>query len=580
MKNIKILIVADQRDTSKKLKTDLKKMGLRITSIVDSKEDVIAGVKNDRPDLALVDITLKGVIDGIEAVKLIQLEFDIPVVYLASFTDPALFKIALKVEPFGFLIKPFEADELNTTIKTAIHKHNNEKELKQSKHSFELLDRISPVGIWRADAAGNNTYINDRCSEFIGLKSEDASGAGWTKYIHPDDKERSYKKWMDCVQNNKPFNLELRFCLPGNKIIFALAQAETELDRNGNVVSYVGTLTDITNVKKIEEDLLFSKFTIENNADATFWIKSDPTIIYANKAACRILEYSLEEFLSFKVYDIDPDFPKESWHVHWQEMKEAGSLTFEAHHKTKGGRVFPVEIQSTFIEFKEGGYICAFARDISARKKVEGKIRLHGQIVDNMAEGVQLVRANDNSIVYANKRFGEMFGYENGKLIGKHVSVLNAPGDRTSTDVAESIARELKCNGTWAGEIQNIKSDGSLFWCYAAISGFNHPDYGDVWVSVHEDITIRKQAEEALRVSEARARRLIESNIIGIILADFNGRILEANDAFLNMVGYSRKELLSGTVMWTEMTPPEYRYLDEQAIKQLKKTGKSGRIYR
>src|SRR5262249_19614030 len=73
-----------------------------------------------------------------------------------------------------------------------------------------------------------------------------------------------------------------------------------------------------------------------------------------------------------------------------------------------------------------------------------------------------------------------------------------------------------------------------------------------------------RQAYQKLRASEARIRRLVDANIIGIILVDLEGNVLEANDAFLQMVGYTHDELLSGQVRWDQMTPAEYRQLDEQ----------------
>lgn len=82
-----------------------------------------------------------------------------------------------------------------------------------------------------------------------------------------------------------------------------------------------------------------------------------------------------------------------------------------------------------------------------------------------------------------------------------------------------------------------------------------------------------KKNQEALLKTEARFRRLVTSNIIGVIIADKTGRINDANDAFLHMVGYSRDELLSGKMRWDEMTPPEWRYLDEKALEQLRKYG-------
>ena len=81
----------------------------------------------------------------------------------------------------------------------------------------------------------------------------------------------------------------------------------------------------------------------------------------------------------------------------------------------------------------------------------------------------------------------------------------------------------------------------------------------------------REKAIAQLRDSEARFRRLVEFNMIGIMLADTNGKIIEANDALLNTIGYTREDLLLG-IRWDELTPPEYRYVDEQAIAQMRIT--------
>ncbi|MBW4615576.1 MAG: PAS domain S-box protein [Desmonostoc vinosum HA7617-LM4] len=82
------------------------------------------------------------------------------------------------------------------------------------------------------------------------------------------------------------------------------------------------------------------------------------------------------------------------------------------------------------------------------------------------------------------------------------------------------------------------------------------------------DITQLKQTEQALRESEAKFRSVVESNMIGIGFWERNGKITEANDALLNMIGYTRAELVNGTVNWQDLTPAEYQQLDEQAIAQ------------
>ncbi|TXT22348.1 MAG: PAS sensor protein, partial [Planctomycetota bacterium] len=87
------------------------------------------------------------------------------------------------------------------------------------------------------------------------------------------------------------------------------------------------------------------------------------------------------------------------------------------------------------------------------------------------------------------------------------------------------------------------------------------------------DVTARVATEEALQQSTARFKKLFDANIIGIMLADLSGRVLEANDAYLALVGYSRDDLVSGRLRWDKLTPPEYRELDLRAIESLNATG-------
>ena len=84
-------------------------------------------------------------------------------------------------------------------------------------------------------------------------------------------------------------------------------------------------------------------------------------------------------------------------------------------------------------------------------------------------------------------------------MIGLPISRVNAPGKKSPEDAAAEIMGALRATGAWDGEVRNIKKDGTPFWCHAHVSTFEHSQHGTVWVSVHEDITARKEAEEKLR---------------------------------------------------------------------------------
>jgi PAS domain S-box-containing protein len=103
----------------------------------------------------------------------------------------------------------------------------------------------------------------------------------------------------------------------------------------------------------------------------------------------------------------------------------------------------------------------------------------------------------------------------------------------------------------------------------AAISLENALLYADLQQENNE----RKHAEEELREREARIRRLVESNIIGVFFWDMAGNVNDANDAFLRIIGYSREDLLSGNVQWSAMSPPEYRAADERALEEVRQYG-------
>ena len=120
------------------------------------------------------------------------------------------------------------------------------------------------------------------------------------------------------------------------------------------------------------------------------------------------------------------------------------------------------------------------------------------EIMKNISEGIYLVRIDDGSIVYANERFEEMFGYESGELIGKDVNIINAPTDKTPEETKKVIVDILLKNAEWHGEVENIKKDGTQFWCYANASLLNYSEFGQVILAVHTDITEKIVVEKEL----------------------------------------------------------------------------------
>ena len=120
-------------------------------------------------------------------------------------------------------------------------------------------------------------------------------------------------------------------------------------------------------------------------------------------------------------------------------------------------------------------------------------------------------------------------------------------------------------------EFRVLRKDATYRWVLSRATLVRDADgRPERLLGLHVDITERKRAEEQRRNMERRFRRLIDANIIGIVIADIHGTVTEANDVFLEMLGYRREEL---PISWNELTPPEWRHLDERAITELKEHG-------
>jgi adenylate cyclase len=151
----KILIAEDETIIAADIKATLQKVGYNVCDIVTSGEKVLQLVEHDKPDIILMDISLKGNLDGIQTAEIISEKFDIPVVYLTALTDDETLKRARITEPFGYLLKPFDERNLHSTIEMALYKHKVESELKKRTKELEaekiktdeLLHNIFPSEI-------------------------------------------------------------------------------------------------------------------------------------------------------------------------------------------------------------------------------------------------------------------------------------------------------------------------------------------------------------------------------------------------------------------------------------------------
>ena len=217
--------------------------------------------------------------------------------------------------------------------------------------------------------------------------------------------------------------------------------------------------------------------------------------------------------------------------------------------------------------------------DVDAGKKAEDQPGYVAQLQAtlNVIPAHTWYASPSGGLTFVNKRTADYlglpkdhplrFGIDVGAQWDAHLPFVH-PDDREETQ--ENWSTRLRTGEGGEGSFRVRNAEGGYRWFLSRAEPLRASD-GTLlqWIGVNVDIEELKCAEQALREREAKIRRLVDSNIIGIFFSGLEGRVLEANDAFLHLVGQDRDDLVSGRTRWTDLTPPEWRERDRRALAEL-----------
>ena len=191
-----IIIVEDESIVAMEIKNMLEGLRYSVLDVVTSGEKAVEKVGKKQPDLVLMDIRLKGDIDGVEAARQIREKFDIPIIYLTAYADEETLKRAKITEPYGYILKPFEERELQCNIEMALYKHKIERKIKENeKHLRNIINSTSEVII---SFDGNNRVSTwNKTAEYItGYKKREVINKSVKKLdVFDNSKELSEILW-------------------------------------------------------------------------------------------------------------------------------------------------------------------------------------------------------------------------------------------------------------------------------------------------------------------------------------------------------------------------------------------------
>ncbi len=416
-----------------------------------------------------------------------------------------------------------------------------EEELANQTAQYQLIVENQVDLVAKVDSKGKYLFASPSYCEAFGKKKEDLFGQTFWRHVHKDDLEITEKAMRDLYRPPYKCYIEQRSKTKRGWRWFGWAD-KSVLDENNNVVAIIGVGRDITARKNAEQALVDSEEKYHNLFESvkdTILLMDKEQILDCNSAAEKMFKCSFGEIVSKRPWEFSPVkqpdgvLSKEKAMQKIKAVLNGEDQFFQWNHTRKDGSEFDAEVSLTRFRVKEDWQIIAIVRDITERKranealkKSEGRFR---DVIERSLDGYYSMGL-DGKFTYINAAVEKMSGLRSDEIVGTNgMRYLVKEYRKKARDMFQDVKSGK--NISWH-EFVFQKRNGERYWV-----GFNSRrvmDHGIV-VGIEgflKDITLQKQAEEALIRSEARYRALFQSIPYEVFGFDENGIFREANSSF------------------------------------------------
>ncbi|MBC7185640.1 MAG: PAS domain S-box protein [Calditrichaeota bacterium] len=246
----KILIVEDESLVAADLARLLEKLGYQVTGRVASGKAALASVEQERPDLVLMDIGLRGELDGIQTAEQLARCYGIPVVFLTAHSDDATLERAKQAQPFGFVLKPFDEREVRATVEMALHRHQLEQVLHDREQRLAAIIEGMNEGLLYCDGQGLVRFANRRFCAMVGYELEELVGANGVGLFVPEQERGAAQTWIDACLHGDLAEHETPLQRKNGERFWARCTWAPLHDPQGKVMGTVALVADITDQRR------------------------------------------------------------------------------------------------------------------------------------------------------------------------------------------------------------------------------------------------------------------------------------------------------------------------------------------
>ncbi|MBF0464783.1 MAG: PAS domain S-box protein [Nitrospirae bacterium] len=314
----RIFVVDDEVIISQDITVTLKKLGYDVVGSASTGQDAIDKVLELKPDLILMDIQLIGDIDGIEAAREIHNYYDIPVIFVSSYSDDQLLKRAKVTGPFGYILKPFDDRSLYASIEMTLFKHGMEKKLKENSERYAMASSAGGIGIWDWDIESGDVFIDTNLKRMAGYNEDEIenSMSAFYSLISVDDtiyfKTELQKAISQCMSN---FEITHKLKHKDGTVLSMLARGKVYCGKRGKPTRVMCADMDISRLTAIEKTLKktvikeikqkeFFKAMFEKNIAGIIITEINGRITNSNKTFQKMLGYKAGDIAGRFVYDL------------------------------------------------------------------------------------------------------------------------------------------------------------------------------------------------------------------------------------------------------------------------------------